>query len=49
MFIHVFYCSKTQKLCDEVVEKYSKRLKFICDYFRTQEMCEKVVKNLRLQ
>ena len=33
MFIHVSDCSKTQKMY-KVVEKYSKMLKFVSDYFK---------------
>lgn len=32
-------------MCDIAVEKDSKMLKFVPDYFETQEMCEKTVKN----
>ena len=45
MFIHVFACSKTQKMCDTAIQKDSEMLKFVPDYFKTQEMCEKTVKN----
>ena len=31
--------------CDKAVEKDSKMLKFVPDYFKPQEMCEKAVKN----
>ena len=41
MFMHVSYCSKTQKMCDKAVEKDSKMLKFVPDYFKTQDMCKK--------
>ena len=31
-------------MCDRAVEKDLKMLKFVPDYFKTQEMCEKPVK-----
>ena len=33
-----------KKMCDETVEKDSKMLKFVPDYFKTQKKCEKAVK-----
>lgn len=40
-FMHVSDRSKTHKMFDKVVEKDSKMLKFLSDYIKTQEMCEK--------
>ena len=36
-------------MCDKAKEKYSKMLKFVPDYFKTQEICEKAIKNCCLQ
>ena len=36
-------------MLDKVVEKDSKMLKFVPDYFKTQEMWKKAVKNYYLQ
>lgn len=41
MFLNIL---KLQKICDKAVEKDSNMLMFVLDYFKTQEMCEKVVK-----
>ena len=46
MFMYVFDYSMSQKMGDEAVEKDSKILKFLRDYFKTQEICEKAVKKL---
>ena len=43
-FMYVFDCSMSQKICDEAVKKDSKILKFLRDYFKTQEIYEKGVK-----
>ena len=36
MFMHVSDCSKSQKMYNKAVEKYSKMLKFVSDYFKKQ-------------
>ena len=41
--MHVFYYSKTRKMCDKTLEKDSKMLRFVPDFFKTQEICEKPV------
>ena len=33
-------------MCDKTIEKDSMMLKFVPDYFKTQEMCEKAFKNV---
>ena len=46
-YTNVYTCFgllKTQKMCDKTVEKDSKMLKFVPDYFKTQEIREKAVK-----
>ena len=46
IFKLVFDCSKTQKKISGVtVRKDSKVLKFVPDFFKTQEICEIAVKN----
>ena len=44
IFTQVSDCSETQKMCDKTVQKDSKMLKFVPDYFKTHAMREKVVK-----
>ena len=48
IFMHASDCSKTQKMCDKAVEKDSKKLKFVPDYFKAQEISQKAVKKLLL-
>ena len=43
ILMHIFYCSKTRKMCDKTLEKDSKMLRFVPDFFKTQEICEKAV------
>ena len=33
-------------MCNKAVEKYSKMLKFVPDYFKSQEILEKAVKTV---
>ena len=42
MFMHVTDCFKTQKTCGRALEKYSKMSKIVLDYFKTQEISEKI-------
>ena len=37
-------CFKNQKMCDKAVEKDSRMSKFVLDNFKTQGMCEKLLK-----
>ena len=38
--------ARLKKMRDKAVEKDSKMLKYVSDYFKTQEMCQKAVKKL---
>ena len=44
MFMQVSDCSKTEINCGKAVKKDLKMLKFVPDYFKTQEMRKKLLK-----